>query len=62
MLRLLEQGSWEVTRVRYQGEWSLVDLRLDRETLLVQSKHPPAVGSRCGIEIDPHQLQLYPQE
>lgn len=62
MLRLLEQGSWEVTRVRYQGEWSLVDLRLDGETLLVQSQHPPAVGSRCGIEIDPHQLQLYPQE
>lgn len=60
MLRLCGQGPWEVARVRYQGQMSLVDLRLGQEVLLAVAEHPPLPGSRCGVSIDPAGLQLYP--
>ena len=61
-VRLLEEGPWEVTRVRYQGESSLVSLRLDDSTLTALTGGPVPVGTQWGVSIDAGELQFFPTD
>ena len=59
-VRLLEEGPWEVTRVRYQGESSLVSLRLDDSTLTALTGGPVPVGTQWGVPIVAGELKFSP--
>ena len=60
MIHLQEEGGWEVIQVRYQGESSLVSLKMGDTVLMARSSSPPKLGTQCGIEIDTKNLLLLP--
>lgn len=61
-LRLLEQGPWEVIQSRYQGESSLVTLRLGDSTLTARTDAPIPAGVLRGVALEPDELILFPEE
>ena len=61
-VRLLRHGEWEVVNMRYQGESSLITLRLRGIELTARTREPVRPGDMLGVELDPNELVCFPGE
>ena len=60
MLRLRQEGEWEVTRVSYLGESRLVQLQRCGCTLTARTGLAICTGMNCGLDFLPDQVVFYP--